>query len=451
MSTESDRVPTVVDVLVLGGGPSGATAALETRRRLGCSVLLVESGEYRGFRVGESVPPTLNQLLDRLGAAQLTREAVALPCYGTDSAWGQIDLKPHDYHTALQRNGWHLDRGGFDAGLAAVAADAGVVKRTGMRATNVERSSDGDWLVTLRGRAGVDLSVRAGFLVDATGRRAALARMLGARWHRYDALVAVVARLRSSATIPRRVTIESARDGWWYIAPVPGDQVVVAWLSDADLVRERGLHRSGNWNQALQGTHHVQAILGRAVMETPPRVVAAGSWLLEPAHGPGWIAVGDACMCFDPLSSVGILEAIRSGSVCGEALEAWQLGDHDALRRQVAQRRENFETYLEERNQVYARERRFPDAPFWRRRAAAIDLDPQVSISVPIGAAAMQAAVGCPLSHAERVIVARLCSRPLPAYEVVAELVRIGGWRRAHQRLVLGLQNLLERGLLVSS
>jgi flavin-dependent dehydrogenase len=199
-------MPSSVDVLVVGGGPGGAAVALEIRRRKGGSVLLIDAGDYQGFRVGESVPPTIQTLLVQLGAGDLLNEGMALPCHGTSAAWARDELEFHDYLTGLVGDGWHLDRSRFDAALARVAENAGVTTRTNMRVTDVEPSASGAWRVTLSGSNGTTHEVEAGFLVDATGRRAAVARKLGARWQRFDGMVAVVARYRS-ATKSERVVV----------------------------------------------------------------------------------------------------------------------------------------------------------------------------------------------------------------------------------------------------
>lgn len=443
-------MPSSVDVIVAGGGPSGAAVALEIRRRKGCSVLLVDAGDYQGFRVGESVPPTIQTLLGQLGAGDLLNEGMALPCHGTSAAWARDELEFHDYLTGLVGGGWHLDRSRFDAALARVAENAGVTTRTNMRVTDVEPSASGAWWVTLSGSNGTTHVVEAGFLVDATGRRAAVARKLGARWQRFDGMVAVVARYRSATKLPRRVTIEACPSGWWYAAPVPGDSIVVAWLSDADLVRGEGMHRSGVWDESLQRTRHIYPLIASAKLEINQRVHPAGSWLIEPAHGVGWLATGDSCACFDPLSSVGVIESLRSGIGGGEAVERWMNGDETALASFAAARRLEFEEYLLARARVYRGADRFRNAPFWQRRTGLIHIDPQTPVVVPNGgAAAVKDAIGSKLTRDERIIVAEICrDAPHPAHEIVAELRRIGAWQRSDNRLILGVQELLERGLL---
>jgi hypothetical protein len=246
------------------------------------------------------------------------------------------------------------------------------------------------------------------------------------------------------------VTIEACPSGWWYAAPVPGDAIVVAWLSDADLMRAEGMHRSGVWDESLQRTRHIYPLIASAKLEINQRIHPAGSWLIEPAHGPGWLATGDSCACFDPLSSVGVIESLRSGIGGGEAVERWMNGDETALASYTAARRLEFEEYLLARDRVYRGADRFRNAPFWQRRTGLIHIDPQTPVVVPRGGAAtVKNAIGSKLTGDERIIVAEICrDAPHRVHEIVAELKRIGAWQRSDNRLILGIQELVERGLL---
>jgi flavin-dependent dehydrogenase len=114
-------------------------------------------------------------------------------------------------------------------------------------------------------------------------------------------------------------------------------------------------------------------------------VRACRSRRLEPAAGEGWIAVGDAASTYDPLSSQGVMKALRSGVygayAVGDMLTSW---DDTGLRRYRAFVESELDGYLATRSRYYAEEQRWPDRPFWRRRHhpeeyAAADRAPRVS------------------------------------------------------------------------
>jgi flavin-dependent dehydrogenase len=226
--------------------------------------------------------------------------------------------------------------------------------------------------------------VQARAFVDATGRRAALARVLGARRERLDRLVAIHALVRAGpGDADARTVVRGAEDGWWYSALVPGGRRAVAWLTDADLVRPElrtadgfaaALERSG----AVPGGPGPRAAGGVAAPARPPELVeppaatAAHGARLSAFAGDGWAAAGDAAVACDPLSSQGIVTALYTGLAAGRAIGAWLGGDGGAALRAYARRAATIAaSYERNRRQAYAFEPRWSGSPFWARRRAA--------------------------------------------------------------------------------
>lgn len=358
--------------MVAGGGPAGAAAALALARA-GRRVLLVDEQGAADFRVGEALPPAGRPLLRDLGVLDRFLAGGHLACHGNLSAWGSPELGETDFIRDPNGYGWHLDRARFDASLRAAAADAGVEVRAGVRLASAAREGDA-WRVSLAARedgAGEE-AVRCGWMVDATGRRCALARRHGAARLHDDALVAFYARFRPSAAPDRdaRTMIEAAPDGWWYTALVPSGERVVAFLTDADLVDRAALLATGGFVGRLVETDHVAAQLHAHGYAIAGRVrgTDAGSARLDRFTGEGWVAAGDAALSYDPLSSQGILTALYTGMRAGQALAAHLAGDAGALAAYVARLEEIHRTYRQNRTAFYAYETRWSDRPFWSRR-----------------------------------------------------------------------------------
>jgi flavin-dependent dehydrogenase len=349
------------DALVAGGGPGGAAAALVLARR-GLRVLLVDATPSVATRlkVGESLPPGARPLLRDLGLLAAVEAEGQLRSSGTTSVWGSPEPTGIDFVLGPDGPGWHLDRDRFDRSLRDAAVAAGAELRTEVAARAPSRAGNG-WRV----RLGEGEQVEARALVDATGRRASLARVLGARRRRSDRLVGLVG-VAAAGEEDRdaRTLVEAAPEGWWYTALVPGRRRVVAFMSDADLLPS-GIRSAGGYRAALARTEYVGPLAEAA---SEPQTEAADGSRLEPVCGDGWIAVGDAALAFDPLSSQGILTALYDGMTGAEALAAFLAGDRDALNQ--------YRTHLDaiaaayERNllQAYRSEIRWPGNPFWARR-----------------------------------------------------------------------------------
>jgi flavin-dependent dehydrogenase len=357
--------------LVAGGGPAGAAAALALARG-GRRVLLVDDRPRAAFRIGESLAPAARPLLRELGVLPRFLADGHLARHGNLSAWGAPGLHASDFIFDPHGHGWQLDRARFDASLQDGAEEAGAAVRRGARVARAARDGEGGWRVALRTPGEADEAVRCGWLVDATGRSAAVARQQGAARLDDDALVAIVARFRAAREGDRdaRTMIESAPGGWWYTALVPGGVRVVAWLTDADLADRAALLSAEGFAAAVAQTRHLSAALdafGYAIAGRP-RGADAASARLDRFVGEGWIAAGDAALSFDPLSSQGILTALYTGMRAGEALHAHLAGDGAAVAAYAGRLEEIHRAYRENRTAFYGFERRWAEEPFWRRR-----------------------------------------------------------------------------------
>ena len=359
----------LVDVVVVGGGPAGAAAAAAVRAE-GLEVEVVCGS--RGDRPvpGESLPPGTDAVLERIfGAAALENEHHR-PSFGNRSAWGGPDLETTDFVRNPFGHGWHIDRGELERSLLDRLRTQGVRVRTDVRVTG-QAWADDQWRITLTGGSPPEIQARA--IVDATGRASRIARSQGVRRRRLDRLVAAYWMLPagSEPDIDSTTLVQAAADGWWYTTPLPGARRVVAFLTDADLLPRRTARSSSDWQERIGRVAHVRDALARedCDLHGAPVIVDAGVAYLEQSAGEGWVAAGDAAVSFDPLSSQGILTAAEMGAGAGRAIAAiLTRADPEPLVRWGTEYARLLDTHLRLRASYYARERRWPTAPFWSRR-----------------------------------------------------------------------------------
>jgi flavin-dependent dehydrogenase len=352
----------VLDALIAGGGPAGAAAAI-VLARAGRRVLLVDATppEPARLKVGESLPPAARPLLRDLGLLGVVESGEHLRSSGTTSAWGSSRPEATDFVFDPNGSGWHLDRPGFDRSLREVAAEAGAEVREGAAVRLEGESEEGRRFRIVDGE-----EVTARTFVDASGRRASLARALGASRVRHDRLVGIVAATAAREyDVDARTLVEAVPEGWWYTALVPGRKRVVAFMTDSDLVPPEA-RTSDGFRAALARTEHVAPLAADVFAE--PQTEPAHGGRLDPSVGDGWVAVGDAALAFDPLSSQGILTALYTGLRGGQALDAF-LSDEGAACGRYGERLATVSAAYE-RNLLaaYAAEPRWPDSPFWVRR-----------------------------------------------------------------------------------
>lgn len=355
------------DVAIVGGGPAGAAAALSLMQlRPKLRVAVVEASRYSAWRAGETLSPGCRQILSGLGCWDSFRGAGFMESFGTRAVWGAPEPYDNEFLFSLRGNGWHVDRVRFDALLCGSAKQAGadVIEDARLRvAAYVDRS----FRLRLRG---TELhpergELRARFVIDASGREACFATGAGARRITHDRLIGVCG-LFPSAGPDAATLVEAQSEGWWYSALLPGSRVVVAWMSDVDLIRDREMCRTECWLEGLGRSEWTRARVS-GDLQAPLRVWAAYSQRLSQFCGDGWLAAGDAATTYDPLSSQGILKALRAGKIASfVALDA--LEGRDSASRYEKLVAAEYADYLETRRWFYSQEQRWPQSPFWRRR-----------------------------------------------------------------------------------
>jgi flavin-dependent dehydrogenase len=435
--------PDRADVCIAGGGPAGVAAALALRRR-GSTAVLVEATRYDRWRPGESLAPAVSQLLDRLDVTTDFAALAPVMSPAIQSAWGDGVARERHHFWNPHGPGWHVDRAGFDAMLAGIAERRGVRVIRGARVVAIEGAA-GDWRLSLSEGS----SVRASYVIDATGRTAGIARRLGAKRLRYDRLVALVGLLSpASQATDDRLFVEAVEIGWWYSLRLPSGHLLAALMTDLDLLPpdQRGKRRF--WERACMGTEHTRGRCADRRLECL-RFQDASTARLDHPCGPGWAAIGDAASSRDPLAADGVVRALSDGL----AVAAIH-GRDDALGQHAARAERGFACYLRERAGHYHAEQRWPSALFWLRRSRrdAVRVPLTLAPTTTLIRAAHDASATPWLESAfpigEPSGWLGLCAHPCKAHELVARIQSTSPVPYDDRTIITTLQSMLEAGLL---
>ncbi len=365
MLREAPLVAAHYRVLVVGAGPCGSALSL-VLARAGVSTLMVEGSGFESTRVGELLSPdgvhVLSQMLPGVGEEHLKYPLSVV------SAWSTGDLVTDQDGTELP---WRaVDRVGLDLKLAREAQAQGAVLKLRSRVRNPRREN-GRWSVEVDSEDGLE-TVSADMLVDATGRASSLAKGFGAVRVRQSGQIAVVGFLECDPDrdldppIPKEMVLETTPDGWWYAAPIMAGSAVAVFVTDNDL--DRG-QPDDAWQRAFAASVHVQRRFAAYRLREKPRRVAADSSLLLPSYGEGWMAVGDAASCFDPLSIHGLGRALMEGAKMGQFLVDALAGSE--VPNPVKEVEQNGEEFLKETMALsvwYRQVQQWPESLFWQRR-----------------------------------------------------------------------------------
>jgi geranylgeranyl reductase family protein len=312
------------EVVVVGGGPAGSSAASFLALR-GHDVLVLEAARFPRDKVcGEGVSPEAWRLLDAMGATDRVRALGPGPLRGMRLVSPDGTAFRGTYR-GRERPGFAVRRLALDAALIDAARAAGAEVREGVRVTGLVRDGDGVAGVTLEkgGEAG---AVHARVVVGADGRRGVVARALGLL-HEHPSMrrFAVRGYWEGMEGLEEVGEMHVGSGGYCGIAPLSPALANVAFVVDRrDIVPAAG-DLEGFYRQTLRARWpRLAERLDPARLAGGPRAIGPLALVCRRVASPGVVLVGDAAGFYDPFTGEGVTLALRTAELAAEAL-------HEAL------------------------------------------------------------------------------------------------------------------------
>lgn len=336
-----NAVPQSTQVLVIGGGPAGSTAATLLSRQ-GFDVTVFEMSRFPRYHIGESLLPSILQIMDLLGAREKFEAYGFQRKEGAYLEWGRENW-PLNFGELGGNNtyAFQVVRSEFDKLMLDHASSQGARVFEGIEVRSLTFDPNGRpcsarWQARdgANGHGEESGEISFDYLIDASGRAGVMAThyLRSRRYHNIFQNIAIWGYWdnanRMATGREGDIAVGSIPNGWLWAIPLHGDKMSVGVV----------LHRSAvnaQKNKSLEEIYHssidrsplIKSVVEKATMTSGVLNEADYSYTSEQFSGPGFFMAGDAACFLDPLLSSGVHLATFSAMLAAAAINSISKGE----------------------------------------------------------------------------------------------------------------------------
>ncbi|MFN3192508.1 MAG: NAD(P)/FAD-dependent oxidoreductase [Aureliella sp.] len=327
------------DVVVIGGGPAGCSAAALVAEA-GQSTLLLERESVPRFHVGESLMPECYWPLKKLGMIDRMKQSDFVPKKSVQfvGASGRTSAPFYFEEHDPRENSttWQVERAKFDKMLWDRASELGAdcVDETRVMDVMFDDSNRATG-VKIRTPDGEIREIQSKVVMDGSGQQSLIANKLGLKqdipnlkkaaiWSYYKGAQRDEGD-NSGATV---IMHTSEKDSWFWYIPLSDGITSIGCVGDNEYMLKSGLDSEARYNLEIERCEGLKPRLEGAERVDKVHVAKEYSYWTSQHSGDGWVLIGDAFGFIDPLYSSGVYFALVMGDRASESVnEAFRKGD----------------------------------------------------------------------------------------------------------------------------
>ncbi len=319
------------EVIVVGGGPAGTTAAAILAMH-GRRVVCLDKVAFPRYHIGESLIPYTYFTLERIGMIEKLRKSQFTKkysiCFVSQSGKQSqpFFFDSHFDHPATQT--WQVLRSEFDQLLRDNAKEKGAEIRHGVAATQLVMEDGRVAGVSGTDEAGRPFELRAPVTIDASGRDALAINQFGWRmpdkpldrfaiWSYWKGALRDEGRAGGATTvayIPNK--------GWFWYIPLHNDVLSVGVVAKKEYLFRSTQDLGEIYQREIKENVWLVEHLAPATQCDVVRVTNEFSYRSKHCASDGLVLAGDAFNFLDPVFSSGMFFAMKSGELAGDAVHA---------------------------------------------------------------------------------------------------------------------------------
>jgi FAD-dependent halogenase len=341
------------DVIVIGGGPAGSTAA-GLLAKWGRRVLVLDKEKFPRYHIGESLVPGVIPVLEELGIKDHIEASGVIRKYGLSLVWGEDpspwavrfdEISPYPY-------AFEVKRAEFDNMLLTHARKLGatVIEEATVKEPVFE---DGRCVGVryIRGRSEEATEVRAPMVLDTSGQGKVLARHLGGVSY-HDDLKNLAAWTyfqggeRFEGEQAGDILVENRPPGWLWFIPFSDGTVSVGFVAPGSQYADYGKTPAEVLYDRIEESGEVKRLLNGAVEVSSVRTAKDWSYTADTMTGPGFAISGDAAAFIDPLFSTGVMLAMKGATSAARTIHQI-LDDPENEAKLLTDYEESYRSFLE--------------------------------------------------------------------------------------------------------